>query len=66
MAKVVVKSLKSKARKKPKSVTNKIIRDAEGNIRTVRTLNLQSDTFGRDFEYVFGRNVAEVRRRQKP
>lgn len=62
MAKVVVKSLKPKSRKKPESVTEKRLRDSDGKMKVVRSLDVRSETFASDFEYVFGKNVAKARR----
>ena len=48
------------------SVGAKRVRDAaSGKLVTIRTLDGQSDTFGRDLTYVFTRNVAKARRENK-
>jgi hypothetical protein len=67
MAKVVVKALNTKAesRKGAPSVTKKRVRGADGKITTLRTINLDSRSFGSDLTYVFERNVAKARRENK-
>jgi hypothetical protein len=66
MAKVVVKSLKSKSKRLRKtSVTEKRVRNASGQVKTLRTLDAGSRTFGADLQYVFGKNVAKARRDNK-
>jgi hypothetical protein len=69
MAKVVVTKLAgSTAREigaKGAAVAKKRVRNSEGQIRTVMTLDVDSKTFGNDFTYVFGRNVAKARRENK-
>jgi hypothetical protein len=67
MAKIVVTSLKSKA-ERPRSaasVTKKRVKDTDGHLKTLRTLDTGSHTFGADFGYVFGENVAKARRENK-
>jgi hypothetical protein len=67
MAKVVVTSLRSKlkGRRETTSVTEKRVRDTEGQVKTLRTLDAGSRTFGDDLQYVFGKNVAKARRDNK-
>jgi hypothetical protein len=67
MAKVVVASLKSKpnGRRDTGSVTEKRVRDTEGQVRMLRILDAGSLTFGEDLQYVFGKNVAKARRDNK-
>jgi len=67
MAKIVVTSLKSKAggRALAASVTKKRVRDTNGQLKTLRTLDAGSRTFGDDLGYVFGKNVAKARRENK-
>jgi hypothetical protein len=67
MAKVVVASLKSKpnGRRDTASVTEKRVRDTEGQVRMLRILDAGSLTFGKDLQYVFGKNVAKARRDNK-
>lgn len=67
MAKVVVASLKSKpnSRRDTISVTEKRVRDTEGQVRMLRILDAGSLTFGKDLQYVFGKNVAKARRDNK-
>ena len=67
MAKVVVADLKGKPRGGAAAgkVAKKRVRDAEGHVKTLYTLDLGSPTFGADLEYVFGRNVAKARRDNK-
>jgi len=67
MAKVVVASLKSNpnGRRDTTSVTEKRVRDTEGQVRMLRILDAGSLTFGKDLQYVFGKNVAKARRDNK-
>ena len=67
MAKIVVTSLKSKAgtRGSATSVAKKRVRDTDGRLKTLRTLDAGSHTFGDDLGYVFGKNVAKARRDNK-
>jgi hypothetical protein len=67
MTKIVVTSLKSKARShgSAASVTKKRVRDTDGQLKTLRTLDAGSRTFGEDLGYVFGKNVAKARRENK-
>jgi hypothetical protein len=69
LAKVVIAKLQGKtARKigaKDASVGRKRVRQTEGEVSTLRTLDLSSKTFGNDLTYVFGRNVAKARRENK-
>ena len=67
MAKVVVTSLRSKqkGRRETTSVTEKRVRDTEGQVKTLRTLDAGSRTFGDDLQYVFSKNVANARRDNK-
>jgi hypothetical protein len=66
MAKVVVKSLKVRPKRQGEtSVTEKRVRDTAGQLKTLRTLDVGSRTFGADLQYVFGRNVAKARRDNK-
>src|SRR5262245_58688416 len=66
MAKLVIASLKSKpgGRGRP-PVAKKRIRDTDGRVKTLWTLDLGSATFGQDLQYVFGRNVAKARQDNK-
>ncbi len=67
MAKIVVTSLKSKVSRRSlaASVTKKRVRDTDGQLKTLRTLDAGSRTFGDEFGYVFGKNVAKARRENK-
>jgi hypothetical protein len=66
MAKVVVKSLKCKPKGHGKtSVTEKRVRNKAGQLKTLRTLDVGSSTFGADLQYVFEKNVAKARRDNK-
>jgi len=69
MAKVIVlkrvRASKRAVAPKSPSVSEKRVRDAAGQVRTVRTLDGQSKTFGKDLTYVFARNVAKARRENK-
>jgi hypothetical protein len=64
MAKVILKSLKSKSPGKT-AVSEKRVRTDEGQVKTLRTLDVRSRTFGADLQYVFGKNVAKARRDNK-
>ena len=66
MTKVVIKTLSSSKRSRPRaSVAEKRIRRADGKITTIRTIDANSRTFGSDLTYVFKRNVAKARRENK-
>jgi len=67
MAKVIVASLKAGSRsgRSVSAVTEKRVRDTVGQIKTLRTLDAGSHTFGDDLQYVFGKNVAKARRENK-
>jgi hypothetical protein len=47
------------------SVTEKRVRNTDGQVKTLRTLDAGSTTFGSDLQYVFSRNVAKARRDNK-
>jgi hypothetical protein len=64
MAKVVTASLKERS-KRQASVREKRIRDNDGRVRKLMTLDAGSRTFGHDFGYVFGQNVVKARRENK-
>lgn len=67
MVKVVIASLKSRRKGSASgaSVTKKRVKDASGQVRTLRTLDAGSSTFGEDLRYVFGKNVAKARRENR-
>lgn len=68
MTKVVVTSLKSPPKhvgREKTSVTEKRVRDSEGQVKTLHTLDGGSRTFGTDLQYVFGKSVAKARRDNK-
>lgn len=67
MAKVVVKKFGSaKVGARDTAVTQKRVRDAgTGQFLTVRTIDAQSKTLGKDLSYVFSKNVAKARRENK-
>ena len=65
MTKIVIASLGSKARRKVSSLSKKRVRGAGGQVKTPRTLDAGSRTFGDDLEYIFGKNVAKARRENK-
>jgi len=69
MAKVVVTKLagvrNGRTGGKTAAVTEKRVRDDDGKLHTVRTLDGHSKTFGTDLTYVFTRNVAKARRENK-
>ena len=64
MTKVVVASLRSRSHGRA-AVAEKRVLDAAGQVKTLRTLDIGSSTYGRDLEYVFGKNVAKARRENK-
>jgi len=67
MTKVVISSSKAKSKRgaAPASVSEKRIRGADGRMTTLRTIDLDSSTFGEDQRYVFEKNVAKARRENK-
>jgi hypothetical protein len=67
MTKVVVADLsgKPRGRRAAGAVARTRVRDAEGHVKTLYTLDLGSPTFGDDLQYVFSRNVARARRDNK-
>lgn len=65
MAKVVVKKFANPGRRNTVAVTEKRVRDTDGKLLTVRTLDGHSKTFTTDLTYVFSRNVAKARRENK-
>ena len=67
MAKVIIADLNGKPRGRTAagSVARKRVRDAEGQVKTLYTLDLGSPSFGADLQYVFGKNVAKARRDNK-
>lgn len=66
MAKIVIAQLNPKASASRKTgVTEKRVRDLEGQVKTLRTVDLNSRTFGEDLTYVFRKNVAKARRDNK-
>ena len=68
LARVIIKKLSGSSKKgavRPETVGQKRVRGSDGELLTLRTLNAGSKTFGRDFTYVFGKNVAKARRENK-
>jgi hypothetical protein len=66
MAKVVVARKKRKGDARPaKAVASKRVRDKDGRSKLIHELDFGSDTFGRDFQYVFSKNVTKARRENK-
>lgn len=66
MVKVVYKALKSpKAGRSGAAVTAKRVVGPEGKRVTMYTVDAESRTFGEDIGYVFKRNVASARRKNK-
>jgi hypothetical protein len=63
MAKVVFDKLSAKRPNSP--VPTKRVRDSEGRIVVLRTLDANSATFGTDFRHVFERNVDKARRENR-
>ncbi len=48
-----------------RTVAEKRVRDTAGQVKRLRVLDLGSETFGDDLQYVFGKNVAKARRDNK-
>ncbi len=67
MAKVVVKKFGNpKIGARDTAVTQKRVRDGgSGQFMTVRTIDAQSKTLGKDLSYVFSKNVDKARRDNK-
>lgn len=67
MAKVVIASLNRKPRtgRQALKVAVKRVRDPQGQLKTVRTLDADSQSFGEELLFVFGKNVAKARRDNK-
>ncbi len=65
MTKVVVSNLNAKKNRGAKGVSLKRVRDSDGVLKTVRTLDGGSQSFTEDLRYVFGRNVAKAREDNK-
>ena len=47
------------------SVGEKRVRDSDGKLRTLVTIDLFGKNFGNDLDYVFKKNVAKARRENK-
>lgn len=67
MAKIVVSNLQTKPTRKRKSasITEKRVRDEHGELHTIRMLDPNSPSFSDDLRYVFAKNVAKARKRNK-
>jgi hypothetical protein len=67
MAKVIIGKLNAPQRRHAaaRTVTVKRVRDIEGQVKTLRTLDVVSPTFGEELQYVFRKNVAKARRDNK-
>ncbi len=67
MAKVIVAKLNAPQRRRAamRLVTVNRVRDAEGQVKTLRTLDVNSRTFGDALQYIFRKNVAKARRDNK-
>ncbi len=65
MVKVVIASLNPISSKMSTSVVAKRLKSENGEIKTLRTLNIGSKTFGHDLRYIFGKNVAKARQDNK-
>jgi hypothetical protein len=65
MAKIIVAKLNRTKKAGKASVTKKRVRNAVGAVKTLRTLDAGSRTFGTDLQYVFSKNVAKARRDNK-
>jgi hypothetical protein len=61
MAKIVTGSLR-KSGQSGRSVTVKRVRDDAGQMKTLRTVDAASETFGDDLRHVFTKNVAKARK----
>lgn len=57
--------VKSNGHRAAPSVSEKQVRDTAGRVKTLRVLDIGSQTFGDDLLYVFGKNVAKARRDNK-
>lgn len=67
MKKHVAASLHAKSNgvRTTRTVAEKRVRDTAGQVKTLRVLDIGSETFGDDLQYVFGKNVAKARRDTK-
>lgn len=65
MTKVVFARMPKARKGAPATVAEKRVRTQEGQLRTVRTVDADSPSFGDDVTYVFTRNVAKARRDNK-
>jgi hypothetical protein len=65
MAKVVFGNLKSGRKPRRAAVSEKRVRNGDGQFKTLRTVDAGSKTFGKDLQYVFGKNVAKARRENR-
>jgi hypothetical protein len=65
MTKVVVGKLNSEKPASKAAVGSKRVRDAEGQMKTLRTLDSGGKGFTEGLRYVFGRNVARAREDNK-
>ncbi len=65
MVKVIVASLNPSSGKMSNSVVTRRLKAENGEIKTLRTLNIGSKTFGNDLRYIFGKNVVKARQDNK-
>jgi hypothetical protein len=65
MARIVVGNLKKAKGRDSSAIVTKRVRTSEGGVKTLRTIDAGSRTFGSDLSYVFERNVAKARRENK-
>jgi hypothetical protein len=65
MVKVIVASLNPSSGKLSTSVVTRRLKAENGEIKTLRTLNIGSKTFGNDLRYIFGKNVIKARQDNK-
>lgn len=65
MAKVITASLQFNGPRSRAAVSTKRVRDEDGRIKTIMTVDLNSETFGDDFRRVFQRNVTRARRENR-
>ncbi len=59
---IYVNGSKKKTAKDHKNVVSKRVRNSEGEIVRVLSVDMRNPTFGEDLRYVFGKNVADARR----
>ena len=65
MAKVVVSSLNAARKARKADLPSKRVPGDDGRLKTLRTLDANSASFGEDLRYVFERSVDKARRENK-